>query len=107
MKKVVDKLSSIGCMLPFILGGLVPIVMMFIGIWKVCNGNVLAFILHVIAIPFALLGFVNIIRGFCSVVIETDMERLGKDWHGVLYFIANVIGYGILIFIIIQAYNFA
>ena len=105
MKKFFEKYSYIGCLIPFIIGGLFPIVMMFIGIWKACNGNIGMFIVNVLSIPFALLGLINIIRGFCS-VIENDSERFKKYWQFALYFIANIIGYTAIVLAIVQQLKF-
>jgi hypothetical protein len=93
MKKFFEKYSYIGCLLPFIIGGLFPVVMMFVGIWKACNGNIGYFIINILSIPFALLGLINIIRGFCSVVLDNDSEKFQKYWQFALYLIANIIGY--------------
>ena len=106
MKKFFDKLSTWGCMLPFIIGGLFPIVMMFIGIWKACNGNVGTFILNVLSLPFALLGAINIIRGFCDVVLDKDSKHFDKYWQFALYLIANIIGYTAICLIIVQYLKF-
>lgn len=94
MKKFFEKLSDIGCLLPFIIGGLFPIVMMFIGIWKACNGNIGYFIINLIAIPFILIGVINIFRGFAA-VLEKDEQNLEfkKYWHFAIYFIITIAGY--------------
>lgn len=106
MKKFFEKYSYIGCLIPFIIGGLFPIVMMFIGIWKACNGNIGMFIVNVLSIPFAILGLINIIRGFCSVVMENDSERFEKYWQFALYFMANIIGYAAIVLAIVQRFKF-
>ena len=106
MKKFFDKLSTYGCLLPFILGGLIPIVMMFIGIWKACNGNIGMFVLNVLAMPFALLGAINIVRGFCNVVMDKDSENFEKYWTYTLYFIANIIGYAAIALAMVQWIKF-
>lgn len=102
MKKLFEKYSYIGCLLPFVIGGLFPIVMMFIGIWKACNGNIGYFIINILAIPFALLGLINIIRGFCSVVLDNDSVKFQKYWQFVLYLIANILGYIAIGLVIVQ-----
>lgn len=105
-KKFFDKLSTLGCMLPFILGGLVPVVVMFVGLWKFSDGNVGIFILNTITIPFAILGLVNMTRGFFK-VIEDDEINLGinKYWQYALYFVANIIGYLAIASAIVQFVN--
>lgn len=94
MKKFFEKYSYIGCFLPFIIGGLFPIVMMFIKIWEVCNGNIGYFIMNVLAIPFIIIGAINIFRGF-GAVLEKDEQNFGfkKYWHFVIYFIITIAGY--------------
>lgn len=94
MSKFSDRLSTLGCMLPIVLGGLIPIVMVFVGLWKFSEGNVGLFILNLIAIPLATLGFTNMVRGFFK-VMEDDEINLGfnKSWQYTLYFIANIAGY--------------
>lgn len=106
MKKFFEKYSYIGCLIPLIIGGLFPIVMMFIGIWKACNGNTGMFIINILAIPFAILGFVNIVRGFCSVVIDNDAEKFEKYWQAALYVGANIIGYIAIALTIVQWIKF-
>ena len=105
MKKFFEKYSYIGCLSPFIFGALFPIVMMFIGIWKACHGNVIMFIINVLAIPFAILGGVNIVRGFFR-VLELDEDKFNKYWQFVLYFIANIAGYVAIFLSIIQWIKF-
>lgn len=94
MKKFLDKLSDIGCLLPFIIGGLIPIVGMIIGIWKFCNGNIGYFIINTLAVPFIFIGGINIIRGFGAVLDKDNQNfEFKKDWHAAIYFIINLIGY--------------
>ena len=106
MKKFIEKYSYIGCLIPLIIVALFPIVMMFVGIWKACNGNIGMFILNVLSIPFALLGLTNIIRGFCSIVIDNDSKKFEKYWQFTLYFIANIIGYLAIVLAIVQWLKF-
>ena len=94
MKKLFDKLSNIGCLLPFIIGGLFPIVGMLVMIWKFCNGNIWYFLINTLAVPFIFIGGINIIRGF-GAVLEKDQENFEfkKYWHFAIYFIITIIGY--------------
>ena len=103
MKKFFEKYSYIGCLLPFIIGGLFPIVMMFIGIWKACNGNIGYFILNILAIPFTIIGAINIFRGFCS-VLEEDGEKFdyNKNWKLAIYLLITIGGYIALFLAIAQ-----
>ena len=104
MKKLFDKLSNLGCMLPFILGALIPIVMMFIGLWKFSNGNIGLFILNLILIPLAFVGGINIFRGI-GAVLEMDEEKFGhiiKGWKFYLYILIHFGGYFALIYMIIK-----
>ena len=103
MKKFFEKLSTLGCMLPLILGGLFPIVMMFIGIWKACNGNIGMFIINVLSLPFVIIGGINIFRGFCA-VLEKDEANFSfqKYWHFVIYFIITIAGYFAIALAIVQ-----
>ena len=77
--------------------------MMFIGIWKACNGNIGNFIINVLAIPFIIIGLINIIRGFCA-VLEKDEQNFEfkKHWHFVIYFIITVAGYFAIALAIVQ-----
>ena len=94
MKKFFDKLSNFGCMLPFIIGLLFPVVMAFVGLWKLCNGHLGYFMLNIIMIPFIILGGINIIRGIFA-VIEEDGQKFDwkKDWKFSLYIIITFVGY--------------
>lgn len=94
MKKFFEKYSHIGCLLPFIIGGLFPIVGMLVMIWKFCHGNIGYFLINALAVPFIFIGGINIIRGFCA-VLEKDQTNFGfkKYWHFAIYFIITIIGY--------------
>jgi hypothetical protein len=107
MKKFFEKYCYIGCLLPLIIGGLFPIVMMFVGLWKLCNGHIGYFIINVLAIPFGILGFANIARGFFR-VMEDDETNLCIDklWKYILYFIANIVGYLAIALAIVQFVKF-
>ena len=63
-------------------------------------------IINILAIPFAILGFVNIARGFCSVVMENDAGKFKKYWQFALYVGANIIGYLAIALIIVQLIKF-
>ena len=63
-------------------------------------------IINILAIPFAILGFINISRGFCSVVMENDAGKFEKYWQFTLYVVANIIGYMALALIIVQWIKF-
>ena len=76
MKKFFDRLSTLGCMLPFILGGLIPIVVMFIRLWNFSDNSIGLFILNLILIPLAFIGGINVFRGF-GAVLEMDEEKYG------------------------------
>ena len=101
MKKFFDKLSTLGCMIPFIIGALFPIVMMFIGIWKACNGNIGYFIINIIAIPFVIVGGINFFKGFCA-MLEKGEEYCEKYWQFVIYLIINTAGYAAVALAIMQ-----
>jgi hypothetical protein len=94
MKKFFEKYSHMGCLLPFIMGGLFPIVGMFIGIWKLCDGNVGYFIINSLFVPFIFIGLINIIRSFCA-LIEKDQTNFDfkKYWHFAIYLIISIAGY--------------
>lgn len=94
MKKFFEKYSYIGCLLPFIIGGLFPIVMMFIGIWKACNGNIGMFIINSLAVPLLIIGIINIFRGFAA-VLDKDADNFEpkKYWQFAVYFIITIAGY--------------
>ena len=105
MKKFFEKYSYIGCLIPLILGGLIPVVMMFIGLWKFSNGNVGLFILNLILIPLAIVGGINVFRGFFA-VLEMDEAKFGhivtKGWRFTLYIIIHIGGYLALLYMIFK-----
>lgn len=103
MKKFFEKYSYIGCLLPFIIGGLFPIVMMFIGIWKACNGNIGYFIINILAIPFVVIGGINICRGFFA-VLEEDEQKFDykKNWKLGIYLLITITGYFAIALAIVQ-----
>ena len=106
MKKFFEKYSHLGCLIPFIIGGLFPIVGMFIGIWKFSEGNIELFILNLILIPFALIGAINIFRGF-GAVVEKDEAKFGhkiktNSWKFYLYMLITYGGYFALFYMIIK-----
>ena len=105
-KKIWDNSILVLLLSPLIIGGLFPIVLMFISIWKICNGNIVMFIINVLSIPFVILGITNIVRGFCSVVIDIDSEKFKKYWKFALYFFANIIGYTAVFLAIVQWIKF-
>ena len=94
MKKFFDKISIWGCMLPFIIGGLFPIIMMFIGLWKICNGHLGYFLLNIVVIPFIILGGINVVRGI-FMVMDEDSTKFDwkKDWKFSVYIIITFLGY--------------
>ena len=49
-------------------------------------------VLNILAIPFAILGFINMARGFCS-VMENDQHLFEKEWKYGLYFVSTILGY--------------
>ena len=94
MKKFFEKYSYIGCLLPFIIGGLFPIVMMFIGLWKACNSNIGYFILNILMIPFIVIGAINIVRGFLAILEKDEQKfKFKKYWHFVIYYLITIAGY--------------
>lgn len=103
MKKFLDKISTYGCLLPFILGGLIPIVMMFIGLWKFSGGSIGLFFLNLILIPLAFIGGINVFRGV-GAVLEMDEEKFGhivkKGWRFYLYVLIHFGGYFALVYMI-------
>lgn len=94
MKKFFENLSYMGCLLPFIIGGLFPLVAMLVMIWKACNGNIGYFILNTLAVPLVIIGAINIFRGFAA-VLEKDQHNLNlkKYWHFAVYIIITIAGY--------------
>lgn len=94
MKKFFEKYSYIGCCLPFIIGGIFPIIMMFIKLWEICNGHIGYFILNILMIPFIFLGGINIFRGFFE-VLEKDGEKIDykKNWKVSVYLLITIAGY--------------
>ena len=106
MKNFFEKVSSLGCLLPFILGAVFPFVIMFIKVWDACNGNILSFIINIIAIPLVFIGGINIIRGFCK-VLEKDTQNfdIKKYWHFAIYFIISIAGYIAVVLAIAQFVN--
>lgn len=105
MKKFFEKFSYIGCFLPFIIGGLFPIVMMFIRIWKFSYGNIGLFLLNLILIPLAVIGGINIFRGI-GAVLDMDEEKFGhkvkNGWRFNLYVAIHIGGYFALLYMIIK-----
>ena len=63
-------------------------------VWEFSNKSIGMTILNVLLIPFAILGGVNLFRGFFT-ILETDAENLEiqKYWQFVVYFVMNVVGY--------------
>ena len=106
VKEIVSNHSYIGCLLPLIIGALAPIVLMFIGIWNACGGDVGFFIINIVALPFAIIGAFNVFRGFCAIV-EKDEENLGfnKSWHFVVYLLITIAGYCAVAFACAQWIN--
>jgi hypothetical protein len=94
MKKFFENFSHIGCLLPFILGGLLPIAGILIVAWKLCNGNIWRFIINILAIPFIFIGAINIFRGFFA-ILDKDAQNFEfkKYWHFAIYFIITIAGY--------------
>lgn len=72
-------------------GGIVDF---FRAVWEFSNESIGMTVLNVLLIPFAILGGVNLFRGFFT-ILETDTEKLGiqKYWQFVVYFVMNVVGY--------------
>jgi hypothetical protein len=105
MKRFFDNLSTVGCLLPFIVGGLVPIVMMFIKLWEFCNGNISLFILNLILIPLSVIGGINVFRGVVA-VLEIDEKKFGhvvnKGWRFYLYILIHFGGYVALVYMIVK-----
>ena len=105
MKKFFDKLSPMGCMIPFALGGLVFIVVMFIRLWNFSQGNIGLFILNMMLIPLAFVGGINVLRGF-GAVLEMDEAKFGhkvtKGWRFNLYIAIYIGGYLALFYMIIK-----
>lgn len=102
MKKFLDKISPYGCLLPFVLVGLASIVGMFIGIWKFSEGNIWLFLFNLILIPFAVIGGINVFRGF-GAVLEMDEAKFGhkaKGWKFYLYLLIHYGGYFALFYMI-------
>lgn len=62
-------------------------------------------IVNILAIPFALLGLITIIRG-CWSVIENDSHLFEKQWKFNLYAIANYLGILALVLAIVQWVKF-
>lgn len=62
-------------------------------------------ILNILAIPFAILGFINIARGFFS-VMENDQDRFEKEWKYGVYFVSNILGYLAIGLVIVQMVKF-
>lgn len=79
-----------GCLMGWIIP-LVFIIFAFVGVWKVCDGNIEMFLLNVFCAPFALLGAFNLVRGFFN-ILEEDSYKFEKDWKYLLYFVANILG---------------
>ena len=94
MKKFFKKLSDIGCLFPFIIGGLFPVVGIFVGIWKFCGGDIKLFIINATAVPFVFIGLLNIIRGACAVLAKDQANfDFKKYWHFAIYVIITIAGY--------------
>ena len=106
MKKFFDNLPIVGCLLPFIIGGLVSIVMMFTKLWGFSNGNVGLFILNLILIPLAIIGGINVFRGI-GAVMEKDEEQFGhiisEGWRFYLYILIHFGGYFALIYVLVYS----
>ena len=104
MKKLFDKLSPYGCLLPFSLGGLIFIVVIFIRLWNFSDSNIGLFLLNLMLVPLAIIGGINIFRGI-GAVLEKDEEKLGhivKGWKFYLYILIHFGGYLALIYIIVK-----
>lgn len=104
MKRFLDKISTYGCFLPFVLGGLVAIVVMFIRLWNFSDSNIGTLILNLILIPLAFIGGFNIFRGV-GAVLTMDENKFGhkiKGWKFYLYLLIHFGGYLALIYMIIK-----
>lgn len=105
-KKFFEKYSYIGCFLPFIIGALFLVVMMFIKLWKFSNGSTGLFILNLILIPLAFVGGINVFRGFFAVV-EMDEEKFGykiktDSWKFYVYMAITYGGYFALLYMMLK-----
>ena len=107
-KNIFDKLSTLGCMIPVILGGLIPIALMFVGVWKLAEGNIGLFFLNLLLLPLALVGVINVFRGICA-VLEKDQEKFGRNvknnWKFYLYIVIHFGGYFALAYVLAKYIN--
>lgn len=59
----------------------------------------------ILLIPFAVVGCINVFRGFCA-VLEIDEEKYGKkmkkNWQVSVYFLIHIGGYLALFYVIIK-----
>lgn len=105
MKKFFEKFSYIGCLLPFIIGGVFSIVIMFTDLWEFSDSNIGLFILNLILIPFAFIGGINVLRGV-GAVLEMDevkfRNKIKGGWGFYLYAIIHIGGYLALFYMIIK-----
>lgn len=64
--------------------------------------------INILAIPFAILGIINMTRGFFK-VMEDDEINLGikKLWQFALYFSLNLVGYFAIALAIVQMVKFS
>ena len=107
-KVLADKLSTLGCMLPIILGCLIPLALMFVGVWKLSEGNIGLFFLNLVLLPLALVGGINVFRGI-GAVIEMDEEKFGhkvkKGWRFYVYILIHFGGYFALLYVLLKYMN--
>lgn len=102
MKKFLEKLSSVGCFLPLIIGAIVPVVILCIRIWDKCNGNIGCFLINLLILPFAVIGAISIVRGFFA-IIEKDGEKFyGEKWKAGIYLLITIAGYAAVFYAIAQ-----
>ena len=103
MKKFFENISYIGCLLPMIVGAVLPVVIMCIRIWGNNGGNIGSFVVNILILPFAIIGAINIVRGFFA-VIEKDGEKFygEKYWKVAVYMLITIAGYAAVFYEIAQ-----
>lgn len=106
MKKLFEKLSSVGCLLPLIICAVLPVVTVCVRLWEKCNGNIGCFLINLLILPFVVIGVINIGRGFFAVIEKDGVRFYGeKEWKVGLYLVITMAGYAAVFYAITQWIN--
>lgn len=106
MKKFFEKYSYVGCLLPFIIGGSIPIVILFIRLWDFSNNNIWEFIFNLLLIPFGFIGGINAFRGIFAVMgKDVDNFNIRHGWGFYVYLIITTIGYLAFLYLVFNKFT--